>query len=116
MASEDSFPKIFIYCGFLFAGLDQVPWVLAGCLRECVAGQGAEGRVLAGAKETLKRTKSVFIEVALTRSPYEGALLFPEIEALLKSEGFMCVALGVGSWNGGGNAFFVKDFGKLVCK
>jgi hypothetical protein len=78
--------------------------------------QGAEGEVLAGAGETLKRTKAVFIEVALTQSPYKGALLFPEIEARLKAEGFMCVALGVGAWNGGGNSFFVKEFEKLVCK
>jgi FkbM family methyltransferase len=78
--------------------------------------QGAEGKVLAGGLETLKRTKAIFLEVALVRSPYKGAMLFPEIKAKLEAAGFMCVALGVNSWNGNGNAFFVRGYDQLICK
>jgi FkbM family methyltransferase len=77
--------------------------------------QGAEGRVLTGAAETLQRTKAIFLEVALTQSPYKGALLFEEVATILKSSSFDCVGLGLDAWNGTGNAFFVKQFGKLVC-
>jgi FkbM family methyltransferase len=78
--------------------------------------QGAEGQVLAGGTETLKRTKAVFLEVALIHSPYKGAQLFPQIQATLQSFGFICVGLGVDAWNGFGNAFFVRQFDGLVCK
>lgn len=78
--------------------------------------QGAEGLVLSGGMETLKRTKSVFIEVALVHSPYKGTILFPKLRAQLEGSGFTCVALGADPWNGFGNAFFVKQFENLVCK
>jgi FkbM family methyltransferase len=78
--------------------------------------QGAEGHVLSGGAETLKRTKAVFLEVALVHSPYKGAQLFPELHATLQSFGFMCVGLGVDAWNGFGNAFFIKQYDQLVCK
>ncbi len=78
--------------------------------------QGAEGEVLAGGSETLKRTKSIMVEVALIESPYKGAMLFSEINELLKSNNFMCVSLGVDPWNGTGNAFFVRAFDQLICK
>lgn len=78
--------------------------------------QGAEGRVLTGGSEILKRTRAIFLEVALVRSPYKGAALFPEIKSRLETEGFMCVGLGVGSWNGNGNAFFVRNYDRLICK
>jgi len=78
--------------------------------------QGAEGKVLAGGGEALKRTNAVFLEVALIHSPYKGAMLFSEIKAKLEGYGFMCVALGVGAWNGNGNALFVKNFEQLICK
>ncbi len=78
--------------------------------------QGAEGEVLAGGVETLRRTKSVFIEVALAHSPYKGALLFPAIRAGLESQGFQCVGLGLDAWNGYGNAFFVRDFEKCAAE
>lgn len=77
--------------------------------------QGAEGRVLKGAAATLQRTKAVFLEVALTQSPYKGALLFEEVASILKSSSFDCVGLGLDAWNGTGNALFIKQFGKLVC-
>ena len=78
--------------------------------------QGAEGKVLEGGAETLKRTKSVFLEIALASLPYQGAALFPELAARLQARQFTCVGLGVDAWNGTGNAFFVKDFGSLICK
>jgi FkbM family methyltransferase len=78
--------------------------------------QGAEGKVLAGGLETLKRTRAIFLEVALVRSPYKGAMIFPEIKSNLEAAGFMCVALGVNSWNGNGNAFFVKGYDQLICR
>jgi len=78
--------------------------------------QGAESRVLAGATETLKRTKMVFLEIALAHSPYKGAILFPNIRARLETRGFTCVGLGVDAWNGFGNASFVKQFENLICK
>ena len=77
--------------------------------------QGAEGRVLTGAAKTLKRTKAIFLEVALFRSPYKGAELFAEITTRLEAEGFTCVGLGLDAWNGTGNAFFVKQFQNLIC-
>lgn len=77
--------------------------------------QGAEGNILEGAARTLPRTKAVFLEVALIRSPYQGAVLFPEITRILQASGFMCVGLGVDGWNGAGNALFVKQFENLVC-
>jgi FkbM family methyltransferase len=78
--------------------------------------QGAEARVLAGAESTLVRTKAVFLEVALVQSPYKGAALFDEISASLRTHGFFCVALGVDGWNGTGNALFVREFDKLICR
>ena len=78
--------------------------------------QGAEGLVLAGATETLKRTRATFVEVSLTESPYKGAALFPEISARLHADNFVCVGLGTDPRNGTGNAFFVRDFEKLICK
>ena len=78
--------------------------------------QGAEGNILKGAAKTLPRTAAVFLEVALVRSPYKGALLFPQINANLQSNGFTCMGLGMDAWNGTGNALFVKDLEKLVCK
>lgn len=76
--------------------------------------QGAEGHVLAGGIETLKRTKSILLEVALAHSPYDGARLFPQLSATLQSSGFVCVGLGIDARNGFGNAFFVRQFDRLV--
>ena len=78
--------------------------------------QGAEGKVLTGSAETLRRTKAVFLEVALVSSPYKGALLLPQINTMLQAGGFICVGLGLDALSGTGNAFFVKDFESLVCK
>lgn len=71
--------------------------------------QGAEGHVMKGGSETLRRTESIFLEVALVPSPYEGAMLFPELDEVLSRCGFICVGLGIDSWNFGGNALWIKD-------
>jgi FkbM family methyltransferase len=78
--------------------------------------QGAEGDVLGGAAETLKRTKSIFVEVALVMSSYKGGVLFDEIRTKLESQNFRCLGLGICWWNGTGNAFFVRDFEKCVAQ
>ena len=78
--------------------------------------QGAEGQVLSGATEALKRIKAVFVEIALVHSPYGGAELFPQIKARLETAGFMCTGLGVDAHKGDGNAFFVKGYERLVGK
>jgi FkbM family methyltransferase len=71
--------------------------------------QGAEGRVLRGAAETLSRVSAIFMEVALLDSPYEGTVLFPELEAMLAGFGFLCVGLGIDGWNYSGNALWIRD-------
>jgi hypothetical protein len=71
--------------------------------------QGAEGRVLQGATETLARTEAIFMEVALRDSPYRGAMLFSEINDMLRTRGFACLGLGTDGWNYSGNAFWVRD-------
>jgi FkbM family methyltransferase len=76
--------------------------------------QGAEGLVLAGGGETLRRTRAVFLEVALTQSPYQGTVLFPEVSARLKRDNFTCTGMGIDGWNGTGNALFIRDFEQFV--
>jgi FkbM family methyltransferase len=71
--------------------------------------QGAEGNVLQGGPNTLDRASAVFLEIALVDSPYEGALLFPELNRLLHDFGFLCVGLGLDGWNYTGNAFWIRD-------
>ena len=71
--------------------------------------QGAEHRVLQGGMKMLHRVAAVFLEVALVDSPYQGALLFPELDSLLHDFGFVCVGLGTDSWNYGGNALWVRN-------
>lgn len=78
--------------------------------------QGGEGRALTGAHETLRKTKAIFLEVALCKSPYEGALLFDELDRILRSTGFRCVGLGLDPWNYTGNAFWVKNVDGYICK
>jgi FkbM family methyltransferase len=78
--------------------------------------QGGEGKILAGGPKTLERTKAIFLEVAMVKSPYKGAWLFHEINRLLESSGFLCTGLGLDGWNGTGNAFFVRDLPSLICR
>ena len=78
--------------------------------------QGAEGRVLSGGLNTLKRTKAIFLEVALIKSPYKGAWLFQELNQFLEAKGFLCAGLGLDPWNISGNAIFVRNLAHLVCR
>ena len=78
--------------------------------------QGAEGQVLTGGTETLKRTKAVVLEVALAYSPYHGAQLLPQVNRTLQSFGFVCTGLGLDARTGTGNAFYVKAYESLVCE
>ena len=49
--------------------------------------QGAEGQVLAGARNTLARAKAVLLEVTL-RPHYEGDLLFPKLHEIMIEHGY----------------------------
>jgi FkbM family methyltransferase len=78
--------------------------------------QGAEGKVLAGGMKTLPRVAAVFLEVWVAQSAYEGALLFPELDALLREAGFSCVGLGLDGWNFSGNALWIRNPAEKVCR
>lgn len=70
--------------------------------------QGYEMNVLKGAKNVLKRTQSVFIEVQHGESRYEGGATFDEVDNFLRKNGFKLVLLGLSSFNMEGNAYYVK--------
>jgi len=76
--------------------------------------QGAEGRVLKGGAKTLPRVAAVFLEVALVNSPYQGTVLFPELDAMLQDFGFLCVGLGIDGWNYSGNALWIRATAQRV--
>jgi FkbM family methyltransferase len=78
--------------------------------------QGAEGKVLAGGKETLGRTRAVMLEVAMVESPYDGAMLFRELDSILAKADFTCVGLGIDGWNFTGNALWVSKIGDKALK
>jgi len=78
--------------------------------------QGGEGGVLRGATKTLAKTKAVLLEIAISKSPYEGAVLFDQLDSLLRSQGFSCAGLGLDSWNYTGNALWIKNCSDLICK
>lgn len=71
--------------------------------------QGAEDAVLRGGRETLGRTAAVLLEVALRESPYRGAKLFPDLNAMLAEDGFACVGLGIDGSNYSGNALWIRN-------
>lgn len=96
--------------------LDREVAALAGIDLLWMDVQGAEAEVLAGGPETLKRTNSVFLEVALADSPYKGAVLFREVRTILESQNFQCAGIGSDAWNGSANAFFVRDLDKRVAE
>jgi FkbM family methyltransferase len=77
--------------------------------------QGAEGKVLAGATSILERTSALLLEVSLVESPYCGAVLFSELNAILETRGFRCVSLGCDPWNFSGNALWVRKITDRVC-
>jgi hypothetical protein len=70
--------------------------------------QGAEMHVLGGAENTLQKTKAVFLEVALTKSPYEGGALLHELDDLLQASGHQLTLLGLDPWNYCGNALWIQ--------
>jgi FkbM family methyltransferase len=70
--------------------------------------QGAEMHVLGGAENTLQKTKAVFLEVALTKSPYEGGALLHELDGLLQASGHQLTLLGLDPWNYTGNALWIQ--------
>ena len=78
--------------------------------------QGAEGKVLAGGVKTLARVQAVFLEVWMAQAAYEGALLFPEIDAILRQAGFVCVGLGLDGWNFTGNALWIRNPAEKACR
>jgi FkbM family methyltransferase len=69
--------------------------------------QGAEGLVLEGAHETLRRTQAVFIEVSIFDDLYVNAVEMGEIVSFLDKVGFHLAQLGT-DVNGTGNALFVR--------
>ena len=73
--------------------------------------QGAEGMVLAGASDFMKRTKSVFIEVSVYPDLYEDAITYDELVKVLNAADLKICLLGLSKENATGNAFFVR-YGK----
>jgi len=69
--------------------------------------QGAEGKVISGALETLSKTKAIFIEVSLFRPIGENGTLLKDIRRSLANFGLAEVALGLDSSNLTGNAIYV---------
>ena len=68
--------------------------------------QGAEAKVLAGAKRTLGLCRFVFVEVS-EGGIYKGDMPKEAIFDMLKVEGFVLKSLDI-NWAGWGNAFLVK--------
>lgn len=71
--------------------------------------QGAEDRALKGGNKTLPRVAAVFLEATLVDSPYQGTLLFAELDPIPSGFGFLCVGLGQTAWNYSGNALWIRD-------
>jgi FkbM family methyltransferase len=74
--------------------------------------QGAELQVLRGATETLRRVKSVFIEISVFKPLYRGGAEAKLVIQALENHGFRLVSAGTDYSNGTGNAFFVKMRGQ----
>ena len=70
--------------------------------------QGAELKVLNGAKAVLERTDSIFIEVCRKPNLYENSVLMSELTEALARFGFEHAALGLDRRNHTGNAFYTK--------
>ncbi len=69
--------------------------------------QGAELKVLNGANNIIKKTKSIFLEISILPSLYVGSAQFKEIDDKLKSHGFLLILLGT-DVNFTGNALYVN--------
>ena len=69
--------------------------------------QGAELKVLHGASDALTRTKAIFTEVSVRPDLYEGSVVFNELDAKLKGNGFHLALMGT-DFNLTGNALYLK--------
>lgn len=82
----------------------------AGTCIDClwIDVQGAERLVLQGAVQSLRNTKSVFIEVSVFPDLYQGSATMAEIDTFLRDQGFQIALLGLDKGNLTGNAFYVR--------
>lgn len=70
--------------------------------------QGAELKVLKGAKETLKSTKAVLTEVSIHPNLYVESVIFANLDAEFKANDFSLALLGT-DLNLTGNALYLKN-------
>ncbi len=72
--------------------------------------QGAELNVLKGASEMLKRTSSLFMEIWMTKTLYQGQCLAHEIRDFVAEYGFYLHGIGLDNQlaNGTGNSIWLK--------
>lgn len=71
--------------------------------------QGVELQVLRGATELLRRTEAVFLEVATTKTTYQGQCLLGDLNAELGGRGFHLAGIGLcHTGNGTGNALWLR--------
>lgn len=70
--------------------------------------QGAELKVIDGAKKILQETKAIFTEISIKGELYENAVIFDEIVERLKKNSFQLCLLGT-DFNLTGNALFIKN-------
>ena len=79
--------------------------------------QGAEMQLLEGASNTLKKVKSVFIEVQHGQNDYTGGVDFEQIHDFLNRNNFSLFLLGMNPGHNQGNAFYISrsemQFGKM---
>ena len=70
--------------------------------------QGAELQVLNGARESLLRTSSIFIEVSIKDRLYDDGVIMSELNKFLAEYDFTLISLGTDNRNLTGNAFYMK--------
>lgn len=71
--------------------------------------QGAEINVLKGGEKTLERCQSLFLEVWMYQTMYEGQCNFSELQPYLNDRQFYLQGIGLDpGGNGTGNSFWVK--------
>ena len=75
--------------------------------------QGAELKVLHGAKSVLKNCRALFLEVAMSKETYHGQCLLSGLQAFLDQHDFYMSGLGLcHSGNGTGNSLWLRTDGK----
>ncbi len=71
--------------------------------------QGAELKVLRGSAKILKRVQALFLEVAATKTTYEGQCKLSELQTTLSCQGFYLAGIGLcHSGNGTGNGLWLR--------